>query len=599
MSDETDRPTLVLEGIAASSGIAAGPAVVLERGDGVVPRRAIAIEECDEECERYRRAVQVAQEGWRRTLERLAEDRPERAILEAYVLMAGDTLLAAAVERHVRLHLRSAEWAVSLASREIAERLDALDDPYLSERSHDVDFVGRRLVRALSAGWGANGEEERESLRVVTPSIVVAHELSPADTAAMSGLPILGFVTEVGSRTSHGAIMARALGLPAVTGIAGLLDAVAPGDPLVVNGSTGSVTVRADSAAIADARASMTTDASRGGSGARRDVPTSTSDGTSIALLANVERLEDATSAIEHGAEGVGLYRTEYLFVARRTPPTEDEQYAAFVAVASCMSGRRVTLRTFDLGGDKLAGSLSLPREQNPMLGLRAVRLQLGLPEVTSAHLAAMVRASADADVRVLVPLVSSVEELDRMRDILERAKASVDARGLRRAKDIPLGAMIEVPAAAMIAEHFVAAADFVSLGTNDLVQHTLAMDRGNPALASAATPFHPAVLRLIRRVVDAAQSGEASVSVCGEMASEPLGALLCVGLGVRELSMEPAQLERVRSCLAAFEVGELREVALCALAARGATEVLGLLREAFASRLRDVVGLDVVLPIR
>jgi len=595
VSEGASQAGLRLEGLAGSTGVALGPAVLLEPRDTAVPRRRLRAEECDGELERFARAVAAVQASFQRARERLAVGRPEATILDAYALMAGDELLGRGVERHVRDELRNAEWAVADAAAELACRLGSLDDEYLSARSHDVEFVGARLVRALVQDLSpCEDEDGRGALVLTAPSIVVARELSPADTAAMSGMPVLGFVTEIGTGTSHVALMARALGLPAVIGVEGATRHVTAGDTLFLDGGHGMVIVRPSPEDVEGVHSRGRGAVGRAPEAPRELGPATMADGTSVALLANVERAMEVTSAVACGAEGVGLYRTEYLFVGRRALPTEDEQYEAFSSVVRSMAGRPVTLRTFDLGGDKQASTFATMREANPMLGVRAVRLQLARPDVLVTQLAAMLRAAAHGPIRVMVPLVCNVDEVERTRELLLEARASVVARGLACAATLPIGAMIEVPAAALIAERIVEVADFLSIGTNDLVQHTLAVDRGNRAVAHLASPLHPAVLRLMHRVVEAGASTGRPVSLCGEMASDPVGALVAVGLGVRELSMEASAIPKVRALFAVVTTAELTAVARLALAARGAVDVERLVRAALGEKLELLVGPDV-----
>jgi phosphoenolpyruvate-protein phosphotransferase (PTS system enzyme I) len=586
-----DEPGVTLFGIAGSHGVAIGPAVVIERADRAFPRRTIRQTEADDEFRRFEAAVADVQAGWRAMIGKLPEGRPEGAILDAYVLMVGDGLLAREVRTQIHEQRRSAEWAVATAVRGLAQQLFAVDDPYLRERSHDVDFVGHQLVRSMIAAAAPKSDADGQSIRVSEAAIVVAHDLSPADTAAMHSSGVLGFVTEVGSRTSHTSIMARALEIPAVVGVEGALARVAPGDLLIVDGLRGTVVVRPNDAELDEAhRRTARYRAMAEKLSKSRDVPAATQEGTRVKLGANIELPDESRVALEHGAEGVGLYRTEFLYVDKKAPPSEEQQLEAFRKVVSAMGERPVTLRTFDIGGDKFVSSFKLPSELNPMLGLRAVRLALTEPEVLLAHLRAMVRASAFGTVRVMVPLVCTVDELAQVRALLEQAQAEVRARGQAAAARIPLGAMIETPAAAMTADLFAREADFLSIGTNDLVQYAVAVDRGNRALAHLATPLQPSVLRLIDGVLKAGDEHRCPVSVCGQMASEPLGALLLVGLGVRELSMEPLAIPEVKAALSRVRLDELEAIAAQALASRSARAVEELLGDALEPRVHDLV---------
>lgn len=576
-----------LRGIAGSPGVAIGIAVVLGQSRASCPRRSIGPADVDEEIQRFEAAVCRAQQELREMLHTLTEKSAESSILEAYVLMAGDPALADAVHVQIRKEHRCAEWAVAEAGDTIAKRLASVSDSYLRERSHDVLFIADRLLRA----FGTTASLDQHNLRIEAPSIVIAHDLSPADTASMINQPVVGFVTEVGTRTSHTAIMARALEIPAVVGVTDALLRISSGDLVVVDGLRGTVLVRPEVQELAEARArgERHTALSRELSGARDKTPF-TRDGVRVSLRANVELPAEAILARDHGAEGIGLYRTEFLYIDRTQPPSEDQQFEIFRAVIETMSPMPVTLRTFDVGGDKFISSLKLPKEMNPMLGLRAVRLGLSQPEVFLEHLRAMVRASAYGDVRIMIPMVASLSELRQVRVLLETAVAQVRARGLACAEEIPLGIMVEVPAAAVLVDLFAQEASFMSLGTNDLVQYTLAVDRTSRSLAYLATPFDPSILRLIRSVVRAGEGWGCPVSICGAMASDPLAAVLLLGLGMRDFSMEAAAIPEIKEAIARVTLDEAEAVAREAMRFGTAEEVEHCIAEAFAPRLYDLL---------
>jgi phosphotransferase system enzyme I (PtsI) len=385
--------------------------------------------------------------------------------------------------------------------------------------------------------------------------------------------------------------MARALEIPAVVGVEGALYHVRTGDILIVDGLRGEITVRPSEMAVAEAMARSARHlAFARGLLSTRNLPCLTADGVPLALRANVELPAEAILALDHGADGIGLYRTEFLYIDRLTQPDEDEQYEIYRAVIEAVAPRQVTLRTFDIGGDKFASSFKLPAEMNPALGLRAVRLALSQPEVFLAQLRAMVRASAHGDVRIMVPMVSGMHELREVRKLLTRAIRDVDARGLAHAAKIPLGIMIEVPSAAVMADVFAREAEFFSLGTNDLIQYALAIDRTSQSLASLASPFDPSIIRLIAGVVRAAATNGIPVSICGAMASDPLAATLLVGLGLRELSMEAAAIPEIKEVIRRITVAECEVVATAALACDTAEGVEGLVARAFAPRLYDLL---------
>ncbi len=595
-----------LEGIAGSPGIVVAVALVLEQGKGSVPRRTILSSEKEAELGRFRDAVEEAQFQIGEVHGRVADALPEEhlKILEAYQSMLGDPNLAQAVHDEVVVKGRNAEWAVEVALQGILRQFDALDDPYLRERRHDVEFVGERLMRALvtaqpvvvppKAGFPTAADRRATiPLKRDRPgrSVLVGHDLSPADTAAMVRDPIVGFVTEVGTRTSHTSIMARALEIPAVVGVTGIRGHVRTGDLIVVDGLRGQVWVRPSPDVIARARARGERFASRTQVlRSRHREPATLSCGTRISLLANVELPAEAILALEHGAEGIGLYRTEFLYIDRKELPTEDEQYELFRNIVQLAAPRPVTLRTFDLGNDKLATKVPVPDEANPALGTRAVRLALREPELFSVQLRAMARAAAHGDVRVMIPMVSNLEEIRAVRKLLDRALADLVAQGKPHRKPA-LGVMIEVPSAAICADLFAREADFFSLGTNDLVQYALAADRGSHELARLASSFDPSILRLIRMTAKAATDADIPVSVCGAMASDPLAAVLLVGMGVRSLSMEAAAIVEIKEALRRFSLEECEGLAAECRALATAAEVEMALAESVAPRLSDLLG--------
>jgi phosphotransferase system enzyme I (PtsI) len=581
-------PSTQLKGIAGSPGVAVGPALVVG-DDTTYARRYVHTAGIGQELERVKKAVESAQESLREVSRSLSGAHDQKPILEAYLMMLADPLLHEEIEKRIRDEKKGAEWALASAAEAIASRFPAASrdtDTYISERRHDVQFVADRLLRALT------GAPERLIPKLDHPSIVIARDLSPADTAGMVKEPALGFVTEVGSRTSHTAIMARALEIPAVVGAEGALAAVRTGDTVIVDGLRGLVTIHPTEEQIADATARSARHlAFAKGLLAKRDMPCITACGTRISLKANVELPAEATLAIEHGAEGIGLYRTEFLYVDRATLPSEEEQYDVYRAIVQTVSPRPVVLRTFDIGGDKFASSFQLPAEMNPALGLRAVRLALRRPEVFLVQLRAMVRASAHGDVRIMVPMVASVEEMRAVRTLLTRAEAEVDAHGQARGKELPLGMMIEVPSAAIMADVFTREAEFFSLGTNDLVQYALAVDRTSQPLAELASPMHPSILRLIHGVVLAAKRANIPVAVCGAVASDVLAVPLLVGLGLRELSMEAAAIPEIKAALARVTVDQCEKIAARALDACTMTEVDDVLSEELGALFQDLLS--------
>jgi phosphotransferase system enzyme I (PtsI) len=580
----------VLKGIAGSPGVAVGPALVVGDTRAGYVRRHVTPAQIDDEIKRLENAVEEAKRHIREVSARLpAAPLETNAILDAYLTMVGDPMLLERIERKIREDRKCAEWAVAQACEEIAKLFVPADtnerDAYIVERRHDIEFVCDRLLRELT------GDTKQIVPRLDQPMVVIARDLSPADTAGMVREPVIAFVTEIGTRTSHTAIMARALEIPAVVGAADALAIVRTGDTVIVDGLRGEVTINPNEITVEDAR----------GRGARhlafargllsaRNQPCVTRDGEPVSLKANVELPAEAILALDHGAEGIGLYRTEFIYIDRTTMPSEDEQYELYRAVVEAVAPRPVTLRTFDIGGDKFASSFQLPAEMNPALGLRAVRLALSRPDVFLTQLRAMIRASAHGDLRVMVPMVASVQELREVRRLLLRAMQEVDAAGHLYAKHVPLGIMVEVPSAVVMADVLAREAEFFSIGTNDLIQYTLAIDRGNRSLAPLASPFHPAILRMIRQVARAASVHGVPVALCGAMASDPLAAVLLVGLGLRELSMEAAAIPEIKEALRRVTTSDCERAAEAALGLDTAEAVEELVAGVFAPGLFDLL---------
>jgi phosphotransferase system enzyme I (PtsI) len=464
----------------------------------------------------------------------------------------------------------------------MAEKLAQAEDSYLAERSHDIQFVGQSILRALA------GRSEPVTLTGGRePGVLVARDLSPAETATLTKDNVLAIVTEVGTRTSHTAILARALEIPAVVGVAGALGQIGDGDIVLVDGLRGRVTLApsAEARASAQHRAEKYRDTQK----ARqllRDRPVLTRCGQAISLKGNIELPGEAILALEQGAQGIGLYRTEFLYVNRKDLPSEDEQYETYRRVLEAVLPLPVTLRTFDIGGDKFVSSMQVPGDMNPALGLRAVRLGLARRDLFLTQLRAMVRASAHGPLRIMIPMIASVGELREVRLLLDRAVNEVDTLGHARAPHVPLGIMVEVPSAAILADRLAPETEFMSIGTNDLVQYALAVDRSSPALAYLASFFDPAILRLIRGVIEAGAKYSRPVFVCGAMASDPLAAVLLVGMGLRELSLEASSISDVRAGLESITIAEAEAAAEQVRECSTATEVEDLFRDAFGERV-------------
>jgi phosphotransferase system enzyme I (PtsI) len=585
-----EEPPARLIGAPASPGVVIGRVVMLDRRRVQVPRRHVDESEVEFEVARLRGAIDAARTQLKAIRSTLPTDAQDHAlILDAHLLMLDDALLVDEAEAAIRGEKVNAEWGLRRSVEQIKALFEKADDDYFRERRSDVDFVGERVLRQLMGHSQevpkARAEGEGE------PTVLIAHELSPADTASLRNKGFAGFVTDVGSATSHTAILARALELPAVVGAQGATKFLANGDRIIVDGLKGVVILRPNAEQILAAEERRRRYALFVRSlDAHRDQSSSMQCGTPVALRANIELPTEALLAREQGADGVGLYRTEFLYVDRRVPPSEDEQSEVYRAVVTAMGGRPVTLRTFDIGGDKFSTAFRLPKEMNPALGLRAVRLALREREVFRAQLRAMLRAAEAGPVRVMIPMVATVSELRAARAELDAARAELLSRGMR-APEVPLGIMIETPSAVFIADLLAKESAFFSIGTNDLVQYSLAIDRGNEHVSYLARPLDPAILRAIHRTAQAAREAGIPCALCGAMASDLVSAPLLIGLGVAELSVDPAAVPTVKAALARISLREAREVAARSLELATADEVDELVRETFVPKMSDLLA--------
>ena len=555
----------VLSGTAAARGSALGRARVrLPHALDVVEAR-ITADEVDAELERIHAAVETVRTEMRTLRERLhgALAHEVGEFLDLHALLLDDPELLQGIDTLIRTGLYTADYALRLQRDRIAAVFDGMDDAYLRSRIDDIDQVIGRLHAAL--------HRSEADLQGVAGEILVTDNIAPTDLAQLQAQGVMGIVTAAGSALSHSAILARSLHLPLVVGAVQALQKVNDGDVLVMDGGTGLVVLEpnADDLRTHRKRAEEAKRERRQLNRLRRE-PSRTLDGTDIKLWANAESREDVAEAHALGAAGVGLYRTEFLFMGSREIPDEETQFRTYRDAVIGMTGRTVTIRTLDLGADKADKTgLALRDEPNPALGLRGVRLSLAREGLLHTQLRAIVRASGYGPVRILVPMVSGAEEMRTVRAMLRGVLAEVRAQGHEVAAQVPLGAMIEVPSAALSLPAFIGACDFLSIGTNDLVQYLLAADRNNDALGELYTPLHPAVLRLLRDVVRIANRRGKPVAVCGEIAGDPLFVPLLLALGLGELSLHPATLLEVRRAIRACDLSLLRTRAPALLRAR------------------------------
>jgi phosphoenolpyruvate-protein phosphotransferase (PTS system enzyme I) len=541
----------VFRGLAVSTGIAIGPAHVSDQLDISVAEYQLEPEQVAGEASRFAAALATSVKQLRK-LKTKAQTLPEAAaeemgyLLDAHLSMLSNSRLVRGVEKRIAEQRRNAEWAIQAEIAEIGESFAGMRDAYLAARFDDIRVVGMRLIRNLvKKPFEAYGN-------LPQGTIVLAEELTPADTALLDPRRIAGFATVLGGAESHTAIMARALGLPAVVGVAGLLTNRVTPDGAIVDGSTGAVIVNPLPATVVRYRARQ----EQLGVEKRqlqklRRLPSVTRDGVEIQLEANLELPRELDQAVNAGAAGLGLVRTEFLYMNRDDLPDEDEQFEAFRGLLRGMDGRVVTVRTLDIGGEKIADVLAGVTGgggANPALGLRAIRLSLKERRLLDAQLGAMLRAAAYGKLRILLPMICNVGEVRRVREAMLQVARRLRRRGVVIADPLPpLGVMIEIPGAALAADALAAEVDFFALGTNDLIQYTLAIDRGDEQVAYLYDPLHPAVLRLIQFAIEAAHRGRIPISVCGEIAGDPRFTALLLGLGIRELSMAPGSIPRVK----------------------------------------------------
>ncbi len=554
-----------LTGIGVSRGIAIGEAHVLQRGEIEVTEYNIPRNLLEDEVRRFRRALDIARGQLRDIRNRIPEGTRADIVefIDTHLLMLEDSTLTVAPEHLILTRQVNAEWALKQQRDALVQVFEEMDDPYLRTRKDDIDHVVSRIQRILQAGDGHNDIAEDGGLE---GGILFADELTPADTVLMQHQGIAAFVTEYGGPLSHTAIIARSLHIPAVVGAHEVRRYVHDRELVIVDGERGIVIADPDERTLAEYRARQAAERARvAGLVSLRDRPARTRDGLSIRLLGNIELSEDVAEVLNNGAEGVGLYRTEFLFMNRDDLPGEEEQLEQYTRVISALGGRPLTIRTLDLGADKPLEGHERPCT-NPALGLRAIRLCLHDPALFLPQLRAILRASARGPVRMMIPMLSGTTELEQVLALIREVRAQLDAEGLEYDPEMPVGAMIEVPSAALTARAFARRLDFLSIGTNDLIQYTLAIDRVDDEVNYLYDPTHPAVLELIHRVIEAGDAENTPVSMCGEMAGDPAYTRLLLGLGLTEFSMQPAALLEVKGIVNRSDAGALRKLALALL---------------------------------
>lgn len=565
----TSRPETVLRGNGVSPGIAVGHALKLDSHYRFVIKHCVPESELENEVRRFRQAVSAS----RAQLERLKLRLQEKAgkehgfILDAHLLMLEDSSLLAPVEDIIRTGRANAEWAVQEAAERVRLAYESLEDEYFRERGRDIEYVIDRILHNLSGdkpfSWDALPDDV----------IVVAHDLSPSAFASMDLHKVRGVALESGGRTSHTAILARSLRLPAIMEIRGLLPAVRTGDPVILNAETGELTVW-PSTELQESSRRLTGSQAAEPAALAAESASVTADGTPVTLLANTELPHEAAAARNFGAEGIGLFRSEFIFFAHSNgPPGVQEQAEIYGMLAREMRPYPVAVRTLDAGIDRSGLRCAMAGEPNPSMGLRGIRLSLAARDLFAAQVEAILRAGACGNVEIVIPMVSSVEEVRAARRMIQEVRASLDRSGAA-APAVPLGVMIEVPAAVLTLESIAEEADFLCVGTNDLVQYLLAVDRGNPDVAHLFQPLHPSVLQCLERIAAVARQRGKAVRICGEVSANPFFCVLLLGLGYRQLSMNPFSIPAIRAVVNRTRIRDAESVAEQALALRAADEV-------------------------
>ena len=563
----------IYRGIPVSAGVCRGKILVLDKARRAIEQRPLAEAELPEEINRLQRALVRTREQLQDVQRQLAVSlgASHASVFDAHLLVLEDPALIDETVRVIQQEKVNAEYAFHRVTERYATALAKVADEYLRERTTDMRDVSSRVINNLQ------GQDDQVDLRhLAEPCIVIAHDLTPSKTAQLDRKQVLGFATDIGSRTSHTAIMARSLRIPAVVGLKDASLELKTGDYVLLDGFNGIIIVNPTDQTFFEygqlIRKQVTLEEKLREA---LNQPAVTLDNHRVLISANIEQAADVDAVRASGAEGVGLFRTEYLFINRDVPPGEEEQYQAYHQVAEALKPNPVVIRTLDLGGDKLLSSLALPTEMNPFLGWRAIRFCLQHEEIFRAQLRAILRASVTGNVKIMYPMISGLDELNQANTFLAQYKAELRQEGVPFDDQLEIGAMIEIPSAALIADTLARQVQFFSLGTNDLIQYTLAVDRMNEKIAHLYEPTHPAIVRLIKLTVDAARTRKIGVSVCGEIAGDPALVPLLIGLGVDELSAAPPLLAQLKYLIRRLKLSDARELATFALGCESATEIL------------------------
>ncbi|HBA83738.1 MAG TPA: phosphoenolpyruvate--protein phosphotransferase [Verrucomicrobia bacterium] len=566
-----------LKGIGVSRGVAVGPVFLLTNEEDRLVEREIGEEDIPREIARFEEALISTRYQIHEIQQKVGEaiGQKSASIFDAHLLVVDDRAFVEEVIRGLSAQRKNVEAVLSSVANRYAKALEDLKDDYLRERAADIRDVTRRILRNLS------GRSSQLLSQLEHPCVVIANDLAPSDTASLNRTKVIGFATDLGSPTSHTAIMARALEIPAVVGLHDVSVRVSPGDVVLIDGNKGLIIIHPTRerleryGKIAEARQMI-----QSGLSALKNEQAVTRDGYNVLLSANIELPSDVEAVVGNGAYGVGLFRSEYLYLAQDGMPSEEEQFKAYDEVAQRLAPAPVIIRTLDLGGDKFLSHLKTPQELNPFMGWRAIRFCLAQPDIFKTQLRAILRASRHGNVKIMYPMISNVDEVLQANTFLEQAKHELRTKGISFNEDLEVGVMVEVPSAALTANLIAPHVNFFSLGTNDLVQYTLAVDRVNERIAYLYEPTHPAIMRLIKHTIDVGHEHDVWTGICGEMAGNPLMAPLLVGLGVDELSVSPTMVPLVKDAIRSIRYSQAEDLARAALASECAKDVLELCRK-------------------
>ena len=575
-----------IKGIPASPGIAIGRAFIYDKQYCWVDERSLSPGQVEGEVERFLGSIQETREELGITYRKIHEELGEEyaRIFDSHLMMIEDRSFIDQIVSEIRQERKNAEYIFSRALGKFIRTLSNAEDSRLRERTADFLDIEHRVLTKLC------GQESPTLESLPSEVVVIARDLSPSDTAHMDRRHVLGVVTDVGGTTSHTAIISRALEIPAVVGTEMALAEIVSGDTVIVDGTRGRVYVNPEEAIQAEYQLErrrfleLEKDLN-----ALRDLPAITLDGAVVDVLANIELPEEVEAVIHHGAHGIGLYRTEFLYLGRKDLPSEEEQYQAYRTIAERLAPYPVVIRTLDLGGDKVGAAVPLFPEANPFLGWRAIRVCLELKDLFRTQLRAILRASLCHNVRIMFPMISGIEELLQAKEILEEVRQELAREGTAFDPNCPVGAMIEVPAAALTADLLAQEAAFFSIGTNDLIQYTLAVDRGNERVAYLFEPFHPGVLRMIQSVIEAGHTRGLPVALCGEMSGDPLATVVLVGMGLDEFSMSPMAIPHIKKVIRSVSLDEAQRITETAFTLRTGAEVRSLLEDVLKNKLGEL----------